>query len=160
MLPLRDPAPILLFGHGYWGKNIARNLYAMGALAGVCESDPVQRVVVQERFPSVPTFATADDALDRSDAVAVAISTPAATHATLAHRCLTAGRDVFVEKPLALTVHDGETLVDTAERHGRILMVGHLLEYHPAVVALRRLVEEGHLGTLQYLYSNRLNLGK
>lgn len=151
---------VLLFGHGYWGKNIARNLDALGALAGVCEPDPVQRAVVAERYPAVPCFDNPDEALARCPAPAVAISTPAATHAPLGLSCLDAGRDVFVEKPLALTVADGERLVAAAEARSRILMVGHLLEYHPAVLALEALVREGTLGDLQYLYSNRLNLGR
>ncbi|MEL6612667.1 MAG: Gfo/Idh/MocA family oxidoreductase [Bacteroidota bacterium] len=157
---MHNAPSVLLFGHGYWGKNIARNLYALGALGGVCEPDPGQVSVLAERYPDIPVYATVDQALKRCATPAVAISTPAATHAELALRCLTDGRDVFVEKPLALTVADGDALVDRARQTGRILMVGHLLEYHPAVVELDRLVRTGALGALQYLYSNRLNLGK
>lgn len=132
----------------------------MGVLEGICEPDPAQRAAVALRYPGVLCYATLEEALACSDAPAVAISTPAATHAALGLRCLEEGRDVFVEKPLALTVAEGDALVEAARRHQRILMVGHLLEYHPAVLALRSLVEQGDLGTLQYLYSNRLNLGR
>ena len=91
---------------------------------------------------------------------AVAIAAPAAHHASLARAALEAGKHVFVEKPLALTLVEAERLCQLAEQRDRCLMVGHLLQYHPAFIALRDLVNRGELGRLQYLYSNRLNLGK
>ena len=91
---------------------------------------------------------------------AVAIAAPAVQHAELGRAALDAGKHVFVEKPLALTVRDAEAVCELAQRRDRRLMVGHLLQYHPALVKLRELVREGALGRLQYLYSNRLNLGK
>jgi predicted dehydrogenase len=95
-----------------------------------------------------------------SDVEGVVIATPAETHYELAHAALEAGKDVFVEKPLALTYDNGDALVKLAERNGRILMVGHVLEYHPAIIKLHQLIHDGELGKIRYISSNRLNLGK
>jgi predicted dehydrogenase len=100
------------------------------------------------------------DSVLASDVTGVVLATPAPTHFGLARRALEAGKDVFVEKPLALHYAEGAELVRLAEREGRILMVGHVLEYHPAIVELLRLVRSGELGRLQYVYSNRLSFGK
>ncbi len=91
---------------------------------------------------------------------AVVLSTPAESHYYLAKQSLCAGKDVFPEKPLALTVENGMELVELAQKTKKILMVGHLLEYHPVVNKLKEYVEKGELGKIQYIYSNRLNLGK
>jgi UDP-2-acetamido-3-amino-2,3-dideoxy-glucuronate N-acetyltransferase len=91
---------------------------------------------------------------------AVVVATPAATHFSLAHQGLSAGKDVWVEKPLAMTPAEGRRLIELASRGNRLLMVGHVLHYHPAVHAMRALIEEGALGEIEYLYSNRLNLGR
>ena len=90
----------------------------------------------------------------------VVIATPAVTHAELVRRALLAGKDVFVEKPLCLSADEGRSLVALASEKKRVLMVGHLLWYHPAVLRLKKLIDEGELGRIQYIYSNRLNLGK
>jgi UDP-2-acetamido-3-amino-2,3-dideoxy-glucuronate N-acetyltransferase len=90
----------------------------------------------------------------------IIISTPAALHHTMAKQALVVGKDVFVEKPLSLSVTEGEELVALAEKMGRVLMVGHLLEYHPGIVRLKELVDAGELGKINYIYSSRLNLGK
>jgi len=151
---------VALIGCGQWGRNLARNLSRLGALAAVCDSNPVLLEGVRSMYPAVattsdPAAVLGDPALD-----ACVIATPAAQHADLAERALAAGKDAFVEKPLALTVREGERLAQLAEKHARVLMVGHLLEYHPAVERLRELVAGGELGKLQYVYSNRLNLGR
>lgn len=151
---------IVLIGHGYWGKNIARNLDDLDALYGVCETDDEQNAIVAEKYPDARRYARFDAVLDDDAVDAVAISTPAKTHADLALRALQAGKDVFVEKPLALRYEDGQRVAEAAHTHGRILMVGHLLEYHPAVERLYDLVADGELGDIQYIYSNRLNLGR
>jgi predicted dehydrogenase len=91
---------------------------------------------------------------------AVVIATPAEQHAWMAEAALRAGKDVFVEKPLALRYRDGEQLVNLSEKMNRILMVGHLLEYHPAILKLKQIIDNGELGKIQYVYSNRLNLGR
>jgi UDP-2-acetamido-3-amino-2,3-dideoxy-glucuronate N-acetyltransferase len=153
-----SPARIAVIGCGYWGKNLVRNFAELGALAAICDTDAAVAARLSEQYgiPSVPL-----DALWRDPAVhGVAIAAPATQHAALAGQALDAGKHVFVEKPLALTVPQAERLDALAERCDRRLMVGHLLQYHPAFIKLRALVGAGALGRLRYLYSNRLNLGK
>ena len=151
---------VALLGCGQWGRNIARNLAALGALRVVHDPDAE---AVRTALALSPGTSVCDD-LDRifadPDVRACVIATPAALHAGLARRALDAGKDVFVEKPLALTVAEGEDLVARADERGAILMVGHLLEYHPGVERLRSLVAGGVIGKVQYIYSNRLNLGR
>jgi UDP-2-acetamido-3-amino-2,3-dideoxy-glucuronate N-acetyltransferase len=151
---------VALIGCGQWGKNLARNLHRLGALAAVCDANPVLLEGVRSMYPDVATTTDAPTVFGDPAVAACVVATPAARHAELVEQALAAGKDVFVEKPLALTVGDGERLVRLAEARGRVLMVGHLLEYHPAVERLRELVAAGELGKLQYLYSNRLNLGR
>lgn len=149
--------PISLIGYGRWGRNIARNLAELGALAGICESDPGRR---QAACAAHPQVAVHGDLTAIAKEHAVAIAAPAAEHARLTRLFLERGHHVFVEKPLALQLADGQLLVDLARERGLVLMVGHLLHYHPAVLALQRLLDAGVLGRLRYLYSNRLNLGR
>ncbi|MCS6919353.1 MAG: Gfo/Idh/MocA family oxidoreductase, partial [Fimbriimonadales bacterium] len=151
---------VAVVGHGYWGKNLARNFFQLGALAVVCDSDPSCCSAVVEQYPGVEFVSDCYAVFSCDDIHAVAIATPAATHYEMVKRALQAGKDVFVEKPLALTVAQGAELVQLARAQGRILMVGHLLRYHPAVKQLKRLIDGGALGKLYYLYSNRLNLGR
>lgn len=150
-----------LIGAGYWGKNILRNLHGLGVLRAVCDSSPN---ILDERrtaFPDIPRFTTSvSDILEDPAIHAVAIAAPAVLHADLAGKAISAGKDVFVEKPLALTVRDAERLIEQAERAQRVLMVGHILQYHPAVSKLKELVRSGALGQVRYIYSNRLNIGK
>lgn len=151
---------VVLVGHGYWGRNIARKLHEAGSLHGICEVDLASIREAAILYPGTVLYSTFDDVLADESVDAVAVSTHAGTHAELSLRAIAQGKDVFVEKPLALSVSDGQRMVRAAEQTGRVLMVGHLLEYHPAVVELERLVRAGGLGRLQYLYSNRLNLGR
>lgn len=151
---------VAVIGCGGWGINHVRAWHKLGALAAVCDADPRRREVALAEAPGVELGADADDVLGRDDIDAVVLATPAVTHAALAIAALRAGKHVLVEKPLAVTLADAQAVVDTAEKFDRVLMIGHVLEYHPAVVRLRQLVEEGALGRLQYVYSNRLNFGK
>ena len=151
---------IAVVGCGYWGKNIVRNLHALGALSHVCECSPAGRQLARELAPGARIADDVDQALADPSVAGVMIATPAATHFDQVSRALKAGKHVFVEKPLALAVDQGRRLVELARDHRRVLMVGHLLEYHPAVVRLCQLVRDGVLGRIQYIYSNRLNLGK
>jgi len=148
-----------VIGCGYWGKNLVRVFSELGALRCVCDMDASRaEKLVYSGDP--PEFTERlDDVLADQRIPAVAIATPAATHFQLVRRALEAGKDVFVEKPLALTAEQGQVLVDLAESRRRILMVGHILLYHPAVVKLRELVQHGELGRVLYCYSNRLNMG-
>lgn len=151
---------VLAAGCGYWGKNIVRNLRDLGALAGIVEDSEAGRARARELAPETEFFSTLAEGLAATGASAVAVATPASTHFRLVAEALSAGRDVFCEKPLALRFREGAALVRQAAAGDRILMVGHLLEYHPAIRRLRELVDSGELGDLRYLYSNRLNLGK
>ena len=155
-----DRPAVALLGCGHWGQNLARNLANLGVLLIVCDANQEALDRVQKNLPEVQTTTTAKDVFDDPTITACVIATPAASHAALACEALEAGKDVFVEKPLALTADEGEAVVTMAERGNRILMVGHLLEYHPAVEELRRLVEAGELGKIYYIYANRLNLGR
>jgi UDP-2-acetamido-3-amino-2,3-dideoxy-glucuronate N-acetyltransferase len=152
------PARVAVIGCGYWGKNLVRNFAELGALSAICDPDEAAAAPLAERY-SAPLLDPAAVLADAAIA-AVAIAAPAAQHADLARTAIAAGKHVFVEKPLALDVGEAERLCAFARQHDRRLMVGHLLQYHPAFIALRQLVREGTLGRLQYLYSNRLNLGK
>lgn len=147
-------------GLGYWGKNILRNLYELGVLHTACDTDLGALSEHKKKFPDVSYISSFDEILDNPKIKAIAISTPAVTHYELAKKALMAGKDVFVEKPISLTVKEGEELVKIAERENRILMVGHILQYHPAVIKLKELISLGELGKIQYVYSNRLNIGK
>ena len=151
---------VAVLGCGYWGQNLVRNFAALGALRLVCDPAEGARARAASIAPGVATSGDFAAAFDGADVDAVVIATPAETHHPLTLRALAAGKDVFVEKPLALTYEQGAAMRSDAERHGRILMVGHLLEYHPAVLRLRELVSDGTLGRVNYIYSNRLNFGK
>ena len=154
------PPSVALLGCGYWGKNLARNLHQLGSLAWVCDPDPAILKTVKASYPGVRTAKAFDRVLEDKGLKAVVIAAPAEQHHALAKRALVSGKDVFVEKPLALRVEDAQELVELAARRKRVLMVGHILEYHPAIRKLKDLVDSGELGDLHYLYSNRLNLGK
>jgi UDP-2-acetamido-3-amino-2,3-dideoxy-glucuronate N-acetyltransferase len=149
-----------LAGCGYWGRNLARNLHQMGHLAAVC--DPSSRILkeVKATYRGVRTTADYASLLDDSKVKAVAVAAPAAQHYILVRQALEAGKDVFVEKPLALRVAEAEHLIELSRKRKRVLMVGHILEYHAAVIRLKEFVESGELGDIHYIYSNRLNLGK
>ncbi len=146
-------------GCGYWGKNLVRNFDRLGALASVCDATPQGRATANELSPSARVVSDFGEVLE-SDVAGVVIAAPAETHYELASRALEAGKHVFVEKPLALNFEQGAALVRLAEERRRILMVGHVLEYHPAVARLLRLVRDGELGKVRYISSSRLNLGK
>jgi len=150
---------IAVIGCGYWGKNLVRNFNRLGALSLCCDSTPQGRATARELAPNISIVERFREAMI-SEVSGVVIATPAETHFELTRAALEAGKDVFVEKPLALTHEQGAALVRLAEERGRILMVGHVLEYHPAIIRLRELVESGELGKVRYISSNRLNLGK
>jgi predicted dehydrogenase len=149
-------------GLGYWGPNLARNLAAIPdcELAWLCDSDERARERLRPSFPGARATGDLDELLGDERLDAVVLATPVPSHAELAVATAEAGKHCFVEKPLATTTADAERAVQAAERAGRILMVGHLLEYHPGVARLKELVQSGELGELYYLYGNRLNLGK
>ena len=155
-------ATVAVVGLGYWGPNLARNFDRLpGAdLAWICDASDDARERWSSSFPGARATGDFDDLLadERLDAVVVATHVPA--HADLAVRALEAGKHCFVEKPLAQSSEDAERVVDAAAATERVLMVGHLLEYHPGVEALKQIADSGELGEMRYVYSNRLNLGK
>lgn len=126
-----------LVGLGYWGKNILRNLYELGVLHTACDSDLTVISEREKKFHDVYYTTSFEKVLENPYIKAVAIATPAVTHYELVKKSLLSGKDVFVEKPLALTVQEGKELVEIAESKNRILMVGHILHYHPAVIKLK-----------------------
>ncbi len=149
-----------LIGFGYWGKNILRNLYELGILHSACDTDRNNILERKERFPEIQYTSSVEEILKEPEITAVAIATPASTHYRLVKQALNSGKDVFVEKPLSLTVKEGEKIVALAKKKKKILMVGHILQYHPAIISLKDLISKGALGKIQYVYSNRLNIGK
>jgi predicted dehydrogenase len=149
-------------GLGYWGPNLARNFASLPdvELVWLCDQAPEALERVGSAFPAASRTSDLDDLLADPDLDAVVLATPVPTHAALAERVLDAGKHCFVEKPLAQSVADAERVVAAAERAGRVLMVGHLLEYHPGVAKLKEIAESGELGEIHYVYSHRLNLGQ
>jgi len=151
---------LALIGAGYWGKNLARALHQLGVLKVICDpSDEILRVK-KEKYPSVEISTSFTDTISRADIGGIVIATPAAMHGSMVKDALLADKHVFVEKPLALKEKEGRGLRDLAEKTGKVLFVGHILHYHPAIVKINEMIGQGELGKLQYIYSNRLNLGK
>ncbi len=150
---------VAVIGCGYWGKNLVRNFNQLGALAMVVDATEAGRAKARELAPDVPIAEDIEAALT-SDVQGVVVATPAETHYALVKRALQANKDVFVEKPMALTYEQGRELVLLARARERILLVGHVLEYHPAIIKLLDMIASGDLGKVRYIYSNRLSLGK
>ena len=151
---------VAVVGLGYWGKNLVRNFYDLGALGALCDTEQSVEASYRQQYSDVRFCSDFRSLLSDPEIKAVALATPAVTHYEMAKAALEAGKDVFVEKPLAVDVRHGEKLVELAKEKNRILMVGHILQYHPAVLKLRELIRKGALGKIDYLYSNRLNIGK
>lgn len=149
-----------VIGLGYWGKNIFRNLYEMGLVHTACDINPKVILKFRKEFPGILYTSDIKKILADSNIKAVSVATPAATHYEIAKKIILSGKDVFVEKPLALNSRQGQELLSLAEKKKKILMVGHILSYHPAVIKLKSLITSGKLGKIQYIYSNRLNIGK
>ena len=149
-------------GLGYWGPNLARNFDALpdSRLTWICDGEGDRLERVSASFRGARATGAIEELLGDPELDAVVIATPVPTHADLARRALEAGKHVFVEKPVAQSVADAESVAAAAAESGRVLMVGHLLEYHPGLVRLKELVDSGELGRIHYIYGNRLNLGK
>lgn len=151
---------IAVIGAGYWGKNLIRVFYKLNVLKVICDSDKNILEKRKTEYPGVETTANFQEILKDKEIKAAAIAAPAATHYQLTKKALNAGKDVFAEKPLALNAKEGKELVNLAKKKKLILMVGHLLHYHPAIVELKKIIKKGTLGNIRYIYSNRLNFGK
>jgi len=146
-------------GAGYWGKNLIRNFHSIGALHTICDGvgDVVKKF--QEQYPDVDVSTNYEDVLNNAEIDAISIATPAETHNDLIQKALKAGKHVYVEKPLCLDEAHAQECIKLADDLGLTLMVGHLLWYHPMVLEIKRAVEQGEIGKLRYIYSNRLNMG-
>ena len=156
------PLRIGVAGLGYWGPNLARNFAGLPGceLAWCCDESESARARLALQFPGAKLTSSVSELLEDPELDAIALATPVPTHADLAVRVLEAGKHCFVEKPLAQSVADAERAVAAATASGKVLMVGHLLEYHPGVRKLKELADTGELGDIYYIYGNRLNLGK
>ena len=150
---------VAVIGNGYWGKNLVRNFHALGVLKCVCDSRIEALQEAHAQF-GVDTCSSLRTILDDPEIQGIAIAAPAAQHYELSKECLLAGKDVYVEKPLSLRVNEGQELVKIAKARQRMLMVGHILQYHPAILKLKEMIDSGELGRIEYIYSSRLNWGK
>ena len=157
---MNDHISVAVVGCGYWGQNLVRNFHQLGRLRVICDVDRNRLEQLQSTYEGVEICDSYDEVFARQDIEGIVIAAPAVQHYPLAKRALEMGKDVFVEKPLSLHVEHAEELTQLAEKNGRVLMVGHLLQYHPAIQKLKSLIREGALGKVQYIYSSRLNFGK
>ena len=149
---------IAVLGCGLWGRNIVRNFYNLNALGMVCDLDEENLAKVREQYPDVKTTKDFNDILNSDEITAVCVVTPSHTHFKFVKAMLEAGKHVYVEKPISTVAQEARDLADLADSKGLVLMVGHLLLYHPAVNRLKMLVEEGVLGDIVYAQSDRLNI--
>lgn len=149
---------IAVLGCGLWGRNIVRNFYNLNALGMVCDLDEENLAKVREQYPDVKTTRDFNDILNSDEITAVCVVTPSHTHYKFVKAMLEAGKHVYVEKPISTVAQEARDLADLADSKGLVLMVGHLLLYHPAVNRLKMLVEEGVLGEIVYAQSDRLNI--
>lgn len=149
-----------IVGLGYWGKNILRNLYELKVVRTACDFN---EEIIKERkktFPDINYTTYYEDLLEDPNIKGIVVATPSITHYALSKKALLAGKDVLVEKPMTTSLKEGEELVNLADKNGLILMVGHILHYHPAVKKMKELILKGLIGKILYIYSNRVNVGK
>lgn len=149
---------IAVVGCGHWGKNLVRNFYELGCLASICDPDTSLAKKISQQY-NIPSNSY-EEIINNSEIKGVVLAVPAPLHASLAIKAMSAGKHVYVEKPLAMNRVEAEAIIASAEENGVQLMVGHLLQYHPVFVSLKKIVKSGELGDLKYLYSNRLSFGK
>lgn len=151
---------VAVIGAGAWGKNLIRVFNELGVLSTVCDTNEETLRVYKEQYPSLHFTQSYEALLHKADIDAVAVATPSVTHHEITKQALSSGKDVYVEKPVAMRVDEAEELISLAEKSQSILMVGHILRYHPAIRKLKELIDSGDLGNIQYIYSNRLNIGR
>lgn len=150
---------IAVVGCGYWGQNLVRKFFELGVLSAICDTSFQQAEKIATLYGNVPIL-NMDEIAASQDINGVVIASPAALHSAHIKKFILAGKHVFVEKPLALDLDEAKELQQLAQQHNRILMVGHLLQYHPAYLKIREFLQDGSLGKIRYVYSNRLSLGK
>ncbi len=149
---------IAVIGTGVWGRNIVRNFYNLNVLDVVCDLDESNLAKVREQYPGVKTTKDFNEIINNPEITAVAVVTPSHTHFKVVKAMLEAGKNVYVEKPISTVAQEAKDLTELAHEKGLVLMVGHLLLYHPAVNRLKMLIEEGVLGDIVYAQSDRLNV--
>ena len=149
---------IAVIGCGVWGRNIVRNFYNLGVLKVVCDMGEENLAKVKEQYPEVEVTKDFHDIINNPEITSVAVVTPSHTHYKMVHAMLDAGKNVYVEKPISTVAQEAKDLTEVANAKGLVLMVGHLLLYHPAVNRLKMLIEEGALGEVVYAQSDRLNI--
>ncbi len=155
-----DGIGIAVIGSGYWGKNLIRNYNDIGSLRLICDSNESVLRSFEKQYKGIETCLAANAVYTHPDIQGVVIATPAETHYTMAREALLAGKHVYVEKPLVLDENEAQDLIAISKDRGLTLMVGHLLQYHPIFLKLKEMALGGELGRINYIYSNRLNLGK
>lgn len=149
---------IAVIGCGVWGRNIVRNFYNLNVLDIVCDLDESNLAKVREQYPGVKTTNDFSEIINNPEITSVAVVTPSHTHYKVVKAMLEAGKNVYVEKPISTVAQEAKDLTELAHQKGLVLMVGHLLLYHPAVNRLKMLIEEGVLGDIIYAQSDRLNV--
>ncbi|MFC1864259.1 Gfo/Idh/MocA family protein [Chloroflexota bacterium] len=151
---------VAVIGCGYWGKNLVRNFAQFGALHTICDAEAKLLEQLASQYPGVNTETDYHRILQDTEIKGVVIASPTILHYSMVKEALLAGKDVFVEKPFTTSCKEAQELVELSDKHQRILMVGHLLLYHPSVQALKGIIQSGDLGEIYYLYSTRVNLGQ
>ena len=149
---------VAVIGCGLWGRNVVRNFYNLNALHTVCDLDEENRKNLKEQYPEVNIISNSDEIFDNPEIDAVAVVTPSHTHYKIVKRAIEAGKHVYVEKPISTVSAEAKDLDELARKNNMVLMVGHLLMYHPVVNRLRMLIAEGALGEIKYVQSDRLNI--
>ena len=148
-----------LIGGGYWGKNLIREFNKTGTLHTICDINTVALEGYIKEYPGVNTTTNWDDVLINDEITAVCIALPAEMHFSFAKKSLLAGKDVYVEKPITLCMKEAEELIQIAKEQDKILMVGHLLHYHPCIEKIKEIIAEGKIGKVKNIVANRLSLG-
>ncbi len=151
---------ICVVGCGYWGKNHISTLHEIGYLGGIVDSDTTLLSNFSKKYPNILTYQNLAEAISNENFSGFVVATPSSTHFKIAQKIIDHGKHVLVEKPLALNVDDAKTLVLLAKKRKVNLMVGHVLLFHPAIKKIKKLIKNNKIGKLQYIYSNRLNLGQ
>ena len=149
---------VAVIGCGIWGKNVVRNFYNLNALHTVCDLDEENRKNLKEQYPDVNIISDSNEIFNNPEIEAVAVVTPSHTHYKIVKKAIESGKHVYVEKPISTVSDEARDLTELAEKNNMVLMVGHLLMYHPVVNRLRMLIEEGALGEIRYVQSDRLNI--
>ena len=151
---------IAVVGSGYWGKNLVRVFYELGVLKTICDNSSDILKDMNEKYTDISVTTDYSEILNEKEIAGIVISLPAEKHYEYARKAILAGKHVFIEKPIALNNLEAEEIVKIAKEYKKILMVGHILHYHPSIIRLKEMLRNGDFGKIQYIYSNRLNLGK